>query len=145
MNAATLEPIRGILALAGDIASITGLLVTIAVAVTIRRLRAFYVFKARVPQLISRIAEKASSVSNRAADFINTRDEIGLDIKQIGILIESLAAKSSGPAKTASRQLAKRLKGAHVRSRPDVTDLYAEIQTLLARYDELQRDLEWER
>ena len=136
---------RDLLAFVADVASILGFLVTIAVALTVRRLRAFYMFKVRVPELTARIAEKASSISTRAADFNNTKDEIAVEFRQIGVLLMSLAQKASGAPKTAAKRLGKELKQTRISSRSDVTNIYAEIQTVLAQFDEVQRDREWER
>lgn len=139
------QHVRDIVAVIADVVSLVGFIVTVGVAIALRRLRAFYVFKGRVPDLTKRIAERTSRSSDLAADFINTSADIRNEVRQIGILTESLAQKSSGPAKAAAKRLARKLKNAPVETRTEWTDLYGELQTLLARYEEVQRDLEWER
>jgi hypothetical protein len=138
------QQIRDVLGLIADFASLVGVIVSIGVAISVRRLRAYYVFRKRVPDLVARIAQKSSRASDLAADFGNTRDDIIVEIRQIAVFAESIAAKSSGAAKVPAKQLARRLKQTRLLTRTEFSDVYADIQSLIARCEEIQRDQEWE-
>lgn len=136
---------KDILSVVADIASIIGFGVTIVVAVAVRRLRAMYLFKGRAPHLTTRIATIASEISTLAADFGNTREQIIVELRRVAVLIESLAKKSGRGDRAATKQLAQRINRSQIFTRAEVTELYGEIQALIARYEELQRDQEWQK
>ena len=134
-----------VLGVVANIASILGFVATLVVAVAVRRLRAAYIFKGRVPTIANRIAEKASTISTLAADFENTKDQISIELRQVCVMVGSLAGKSTGPTRAAAKQLVGRLTKPQLAARSDVTDVYGDIQALLAQCEEAQRDLEWDR
>lgn len=135
---------REIISLVGDAASVIGLAVTVLVALSVRRLRKLYVFKGRARDLTARIAERASSIMTLASDFGNSRDQISVEVRRVAVLVDSLARKSSGVDRTAAIELVQQLNSARLGSRAEVTELYGDIQALVARFEELQRDREWE-
>lgn len=135
---------KELLSLVADAVSIIGVFATVFIALAVRRLRALYLFKARVPQLTSRIAAAASEISTLAADFSNTRDQVVVEFRRVAVLIELLGRKSSRAERAAARQMVKKIRRSQINTRAEVTDLYGDIQALVARFEEVQLDREWE-
>ncbi len=132
------------LALAADIASVMGLMVSAVVWLNVRKLRAFYTFRARVPEVIASLNERASNLSSLLSDFEGSRQSIELELAEAAVLIRSLAKKSSGAPRAAAESLASRIELNFPRSASDARQLYVAIRTLLLTFKEVQSDYNWE-
>jgi len=134
----------GWIALVADFASIAGLFLTVAVFVNLRRIKSFYVFRARVPELTQKIGEKASNISKLLGDSENTKPQVELELAEIVVLVRSLRDKSTGDARLHAKRVLKRLEQRAIIS-ANTWDLYVDIQTLLVTFREIQLDLKWEK
>lgn len=131
----------------GNVSSIAGLGVTLFVAWSVRRLRQQYSFKARLPQILHKLSERASALSSLLNDFERNRGDIQLELSQTKPLLKSLRSKLSRAQRKSCKNLNAEIDLA-LRVpvyRKSVWNVYVSIQTLIQELEELNQDLEWER
>ena len=131
----------------GSAASILGFLLTIIIFLTLRSIRRFYVFTARVPELLKKLINHASKISEYQKEFSNSQQEIELELAKTEVVLNSLKKKVSRQTKSAVNSMLKTVKS-YNNSSNDSNSLwavYVEIQKLITEIQELQSDLKWER
>jgi hypothetical protein len=137
-------PALRVLAILGDVASVIGFFLTIAVYIGLRRIRTFYVFRARVPELADRLREKASTIATLLADYEGSKQQIQIELAEVVVLARSVRDKSAGDPKVEAKQLLKL-----IQKRAEAADaawgIYVQMQTLLVTLREIQLDLKWEK
>lgn len=74
----------------GSIASITGLVITVVVFFNIRKIKEFYIFKGRVPELLVRLAKHASNLSAFHKEFEDSLQQIEEEVGLSEITLKSL-------------------------------------------------------
>lgn len=131
----------------GSVASIIGLLLTVVVFLNIRSIKRFYVFRARVPELLERLIEQSSKISTYQNDFVNSSQEIDIVVAQVEITLKSLKQKLSGSVKSSVGKILKQLERLVNQSKTSANlwSLYIDLQKLIAEVQELQSDLKWEK
>lgn len=131
----------------GSVASILGFLLTILIFLTLRSIRRFYVFTARVPELLKKLIKHARKISEYQKEFSNSQQEIELELAEAEVVLNSLKKKVSRQTKSAVNSTLKTVK-AYNNSSNDSKSLwavYVEMQKLITEIQELQSDLKWER
>jgi hypothetical protein len=132
---------------AGSIASIIGVLLTIWVALAVRRIRSFYLFTARVPGLSRRLKQHASSLATYMNDPKSFADPIREEMVAAEVTVHSLERKLSGHVKKTAKDLLLNIR------RANGTELDASVvrgvYLLMIRVNEqlkdIQSDLKWEK
>jgi hypothetical protein len=84
------------LATLGSVASLLSLILTAYVLIELRRIRSFYLFKARVPDLIGRLSQHSSNLSNYLSDFDNSLPDIVKELAVSEAVMTSLTKKLDG-------------------------------------------------
>jgi len=131
----------------GSVASILGFLLTILIFLTLRSIRRFYVFTARVPELLKKLINHARKISEYQKEFSNSQQEIELELAEAEVVLNSLKKKVSRQTKSAVNGTLKTVK-TYNNSSNDSKSLwavYVEMQKLITEIQELQSDLKWER
>ena len=77
----------------GSVASILGFLLTILIFLSLRSIRRFYVFTARVPELLSKLKKHAGEISKYQRNFSDSQQEIDLELKTAEVVLKSLKKK----------------------------------------------------
>jgi hypothetical protein len=76
-----------------DVLSVIGFCFTIYVLLTIRKIQNYYVFKARVPDLLKKISKHTSQLSQLHNEFEHSKPQILLEIGQTEVALKSLDKK----------------------------------------------------
>ncbi len=129
----------------GNAASIIGLLLTIMIFINLRNIKRFYIFTARVPELLEKMRQHAGKISSYQEDFSNSGQEIELELAGAEITLKSLKGKVSRRTKSSIKRVLKAVKN-YDRTEKDQDKLwavYVEIHKLIAEVQELQSDLKW--
>src|SRR2546430_1945606 len=92
----TLESWLPSLATLGSVASLLSLILTAYVLIELRRIRSLYLFKARVPDLIGRLSQHSSNLSNYLSDFDNSLPDIVKELAVSEAVMTSLTKKLGG-------------------------------------------------
>jgi len=130
-----------------SVASILSLAISVAVLIDVRKIRSFYVFTARVPQLLDRLRDNSSSLSNQLNDFERFRAQIPLLLADTEVALASLSKKVRSPHNGVVRALALRVKEYDVKADGEVPlrEIYVDLHKVIATIDDLREDLKWER
>jgi hypothetical protein len=128
-----------------DVLSILGFLASLYAALGIKRLRAFYVFKTRVPQLTRRLTEHKSNLSRHLSEGAPARFQMREEVTTLAVTLVSLERKLPRPTKRRVHALAEQLE----RYGPDPSEAqlrrtYLELAALVEEITNLQEDLEWQ-
>ena len=130
----------------GNAASIVALFLTFLIFINMRKIKRFYVFTARVPELLEKLANHASKISAYQKDFSSSTREIKLLLAETEILLKSIKSK------VGTRQIkssVKRVLKIVTQYNPATQDqdalwtVYVEIQKLVSEIQEFQSDLKW--
>jgi predicted PurR-regulated permease PerM len=132
----------------GSVASILGFLLTILIFLSLRIIRRFYVFIARVPELLSKLIEHAGEISKYQKEFSDSQQEIELELSKAEVVLKSLKKKVGRQTKSSINKVLKTVKTYNNNSFNDSKRLwkvYVKIQILIDEINELQSDNKWKR
>ena len=130
-----------------SVASILSLVISAAVLINVRKIRSFYVFTARVPQLLDRLRTNSSSLSDQLNDFDRFRPQIPVLLADTEVALVSLSKKVRSPHNGVARALALRVKEYDVKADGEgpLREIYVDLHKVIATIDDLREDLKWER
>lgn len=129
-----------------DVASLIGLALTIFVAVSVRRIKNFYVLRARVPDLMKQVGEAASELARLQPQAGASHQEIDLVFVKIEVLLKSLRKKVGRNFRTSIDQVSGGMAGYQkTRNAETLWPVYVSIQKLSAELSEHEQDLTWDR
>ena len=132
--------------LMGGIASILGLFISILILWGLRSIRLHYLLKARIPDLIDSLSEKADQLSKYYQDFDSSIREIETNLRQCEATLKNLKIKVSGVERQAVKALLKKFKKKERPIRIDTAwDIYDDLQGLIESLKHLMRDRKWSR
>ena len=80
----------------GNAASLLSLAITIYLFYAVRRIKSFYVFKARVPELTEQLGTHGSKLALLHGDFKDSRELILLELGRTEVKLKSLRRKKIG-------------------------------------------------
>ncbi len=133
-----------ILAMLGSVASVVGLVLTGIVFHRVAAIRRHFLFKARIPDLLSSLAKHSKALSDALASF--DRDSRACDeaIERTAATLRNLQSKL---ASSDQRQLCQALDKIRRHSRPVLKDeawgTYVDIQGILESTKHLHSDESW--
>ncbi len=129
----------------GSLASILGLGLTGWALWEIRRLRRFYVFKARVPELLANLDQHASTLAGCLSDFPNSENLANKELAQIQATLKSLEPKLQGASKRSVKRLLESLEiQGQTPNERRIKQTYLSVITVVSEIENLQEDLEWQ-
>jgi len=130
----------------GSVASILGFLLTILIFLSLRSIRRFYVFTARVPELLSKLKKHAGEISKYQKEFSDSQQGIELELSRAEVVLKSLKKKVSRQTKSSINNVLKTVKTYNsFNDSKRLREVYIEIIKLIDEIEELQSDLKWER
>jgi predicted nucleic acid-binding Zn-ribbon protein len=131
----------------GSIASIASLLITIFIFLTIRKVKRFYIFTARVPELITELEELASRISDSLNDYESNKDRIEKDLGSAENRLNHLKYKiNSRPARKSILSLIKSMKKLKPNGDTEkIRAIHIRLYKIVDEIKELQKDFKWEK
>jgi predicted PurR-regulated permease PerM len=134
-----------ILSVIGFVITIIGFVVTLFVFVTIRNIRSFYVFQARVPDLLDKISEHSTRLVKYNKLYDKSKPDILLEIGQIEVTLKSLKKKVSKEIQASIGKTNKEI--ISYKSNPyqdQFWKIYVSLQQVKQEITYLQEDQKWE-
>lgn len=131
----------------GSWASIIGLVLTIFVLLNIRSIKQFYLFSARVPELLEKLTKHAASISTHQKNYPTTHQELTLELAGVEMVLNSLYDKVNRKTKKSVKKTIDSiiLPKTGQASKDEIWSIYIQIHKLITEVEELQSDLKWER
>lgn len=104
-------------------------------------------FTARVPQLVEKLKDNSSALSNHLNEFESSRQQIALGLADTEIVLQSLKKKVRGHQRKLIASLVKLIRTYdHYEDGPDdLWGIYIEIHKVITMVENLREDLKWER
>ena len=130
-----------------SIASIASLLLTILIFINLRRIRSYYLFTARVPEL----ADQLKAVSSKLAGYLNEFDDfvpqITLELAGVEVTLLSLSRKVDGRTKRSVNSLLKSVRAYDPKAKDSeaLWDIYVDMHKVVVAIEDLQQDKKCER
>lgn len=130
----------------GTLASILSFVITLYVFFAVRKIKSFYVSKARVPELIDQLKEHASHLADLHRDFNDSRPQVLLEIGKAEVTLRSLKNKVRRPTKKSVAVVIKLIKsyGPYNQTQDNLWKIYVEMQKLIQEVVGVQSDRAWE-
>ena len=131
----------------GALASISGLVLTGAVFLGVRRLRAYYVVRKRLPELRKRLIQHSHEISRSLNDFEAFKYQLAEELAQAKATLQSIKKKMTGAEKKEVKKLLGQLKNIDLKNPKEapVRDCYLGLLHVQEQLKNLEADLAWER
>jgi len=130
----------------GSIASLISLGMTFYVLYTVRKIKNFYVFKARVPELTEQLEGHASKLVEFHGDFKNSKEKILLEIGKAEVTLKSLEKKVGRRTKKSVAVVVNLIRdySPYNQSQDYLWKIYVELQKVIQEVIDVQSDRAWE-
>jgi hypothetical protein len=130
----------------GSAASIVSFAITLYLLYAVRKIKSFYVFKARVPELTEQLKEHASKLADLHRDFKESREQVLLEIGKAGVTLKSLKKKVGRPTKKSISVVIKLIDdyNPHNQTPSYLWKIYVELQKVIQEIISVQSDRAWE-
>ena len=132
----------------GDLASIASLLLTIFVFFNVRKIKAYYSFTARIPELIDRLTEHTSKLNSYHQEFENSLQLIDEELAKSEASLEALQKKVDRPTRTLIKGILEKIskyKQTRRKNSDEFWKIYVEMSKVTAKVRDLQEERKWER
>lgn len=144
---AAIQPKTSALALAGDICSVLGLIITVVVFVKVRTIQRSFLVQARLPILRKKIRAHSAALSNMLNDFSSVNPDLEPEIRRCNANLENLCTKLDGSqaanvqrAKTFTSEL---LKQAAPIDKSQIRKLHVALVGIEEELGNLTEDMQW--
>lgn len=131
----------------GSVVSIIGLILTIYVLISLKKLRNEFAFKGRIPRLQKRLQKHTSMLSTLLQNYENSVQDIDQEIGLAMVDIKSIQKKVTGDVKKSTNALIKEIKNYQSKkenkTEDDVRNIYVKCNTLILEIQNLREDLSW--
>jgi hypothetical protein len=130
----------------GSAASIISFLITLYLFYAVRKIKSFYVSKARIPELIEQLKEHASRLADFHRDFEESRQQVLLEIGRAEVTLKSLKKKVSRPTRKSVRVVIKLIGNYSPfnQTQDNLWNIYVELQKVIQEIIGVQSDRAWE-
>lgn len=141
----TFEEIYGLLSVLGSGSSLLSLIVTVAVLLSVGRLKGHFVARVRLPELLQTLKEHTKDLNVSLKDFESNIREIRAEIKRSVPTLKNVKKKVSREAgRDIGIILNKIANSKNPITRDEAWDIYSELQALILTVDNIVRDIQWE-
>jgi hypothetical protein len=133
-----------------DALSVVGFIITIKVFLDLRKIKSFYVFKGRIPELIRNLDAHAARLASYYDDHDISRQGIKLELAQAEVTLNSIRRKVDRPTKRTVDAASEAISAyddtlmPH-QSRELLWNVYIEIRKAVDELVNRQKDVEWEK
>lgn len=128
-----------------DILSVVGVITTISVYLSVRKIKKFYVFRARIPELLNKLSTHSGEISKLNKNYLQSLPKISLEIGRLEITLKSIKKKVSKEIKPSVSESYLAIKA--YRSTPNsdlLWQVYISLQRLQQEIELHQEDQKWE-
>lgn len=134
------------LAEVGSISSVISLGVSIYVALSLRKIRNTYIFRARAPQFVRALKNHASTLIQYGSDIDNSRREIEVELTKIDVRARTMQSRMRGESRRAAKRLRMVIKAYEVdpTSQDKFYAVYKAVLRVVEEVKELREDLSQE-
>lgn len=131
----------------GSIASIAGVAISCYVLWSLKVIKGFYGFTARVPVLLNKLNKHNSNVSNYLNDFEGSIQSIKEELTKAEIVLSSIKRKVGSPTKRSVRSALKLIEtyNKNPEDEEQLRSAYVEMVKVAELIKDRQADLKWER
>jgi hypothetical protein len=125
-----------------NISAIISAFVSIYLFVTIRRLKTRYLFKVRAPELLNELNTHASNLANYMNDFIDSIDQIKLELGRIEVKLGVLKRKVPRNTRKSIERVVRYINNykADDRKQNKLFEVYVEMQKLTDEINNIYED-----
>ena len=132
----------------GSIASIISLILTIFIFFGIRKIKRFYIFTGRVPEVVKGLDEIASNISKHLNDYNDFLPQIRLELAKAEVALKTLRKKvGKREHKKPINSLIKTIKNykPNPEGEEELRQIHIDLYKIVAEVQELRKDQKWER
>jgi len=133
----------------GSIASILSFIIALIIFFNVKKIKNFYIFKVRVPDLNKKFENVVSNISNFLNDYENTTNSIDEETAKCEVVLKSLKKKLPRSLKKSIKNVIERLN--NYQNRPyqktegNLREIYVNALKILEEIKYIQEDIKWER
>lgn len=128
----------------GDVASVIGVIVSISVLLNLKNIKKKYLFKARIPDLVTKLKNNAEDISGRLKNFNEAKRDLETDLGRCIAALINLKKKVDRKTRQTINQLIKEIRR---RKKPlekeEMWQIYNDLVILIDSLDHLQKDVKW--
>lgn len=133
----------------GSIASISAFFLTLLILLNIRRIKTFYIFKIRAPELCKKLKLIVSNIYTFLNDYESSSISIDVEVAKCEVVLKSLKRKLSGSTKKSVKYAISKLndyQNKHGKKTEDnLRGIYVDALKILEEIITIQEDFKWER
>ncbi|MCI0693303.1 hypothetical protein L0337_15025 [candidate division KSB1 bacterium] len=128
----------------GNIASIIGALISVWVLLDVKRLRAHFLFRARIPDLMKLLKKHANTLSESLRNFVESQRDVESVLPVCESTLKNLKTKLYGDVRQTTKNLLGRIRRrTKPTSRDQAWEIYEELQALIEALTHLWKDKKW--
>lgn len=128
------------------IATLVGTGASIWVLLSVRTIRAHFLFTARVPQILEDLQANVSAMNACLADYENSQDVIDVELAKCLANLNNLHAKITTKTKKSIKRVCgsiEKYQGTEVKSKEDARSIYTSLNGLMQELKNLREDTRW--
>lgn len=133
----------------GSIASILSFIIALIIFYNVKKIKNFYIFKVRVPDLNKKFENVVSNISNFLNDYENATNSIDEETAKCEVVLKSLKKKLPRSLKKSIKNVIERLNNYQNKSdqktEDNLRDIYLSVLKILEEIKYIQEDIKWER
>lgn len=131
----------------GALASVGGLALTAVVLFSVRRIKAYYVVRKRIPELAKRLAQHSLSISESLNDFDAFKGQLAEELVQAVATLESIRNKLNRSERKQVKDVLAELRKVDLKDldEPVVRTCYLGFLRIQEHLKNLEADMAWER
>lgn len=133
----------------GSIASILSFIIVLIIFFSVKKIKNFYIFKVRVPDLNKKFENIVSNISSFLNDYENATNSIDEETAKCEVVLKSLKKKLPRSLKKSIKNVIKRLNNyqnrPHQKTEGNLREIYVNALKILEEIKYIQEDIKWER
>lgn len=128
----------------GNIASIIGAVISLWVLWDVKRLRAHFLFRTRIPDLLKSLKKHVNTLSESLRNYEENQRDIETVLPVCESTLKNLKAKVHGDARQTTKTLLEKIRRrTKPTSKDEAWEIYDELQALLEALNHLWKDKKW--
>jgi hypothetical protein len=141
-----MKPYFDILAISADVAGLIGFAISVYLFFNIRKIKEFYIFATRTPELLNALKQSASNISKLNADFEENKNHIGTELARTSGILASLRKKAPFAQKRLISGTVSLVENynSQAKNNKDVWEIYNSIHKIISHLEEILADSKWE-
>lgn len=133
----------------GSITSILAFFITLIILFNIRRIKNFYIFKIRIPELSKKLKIIVSNISDFSNDYESSVYSIDVEVAKCEVFLKSLKRKLPHSTKKSAKDLIKKLNDyqstPNKKTEDNLRSIYVSVLKIIEEIKTIEEDYKWER